>query len=79
MPIGCSLLNSRSVEKQPACIMDTHLTVASTDDTRAADERWAAWVARGAAHDAKSQKQSIVVAAVVAVGLGLWFARALFT
>jgi hypothetical protein len=63
---------------QPACIMHTDLSVAGKAEASAADTRWAEWVARGVAQDTKSRRQSLVAAAVVAGGLGLWLAIALF-
>jgi hypothetical protein len=48
--------------------------VADRADAGTADERWAAWVARGVEHDVRTRKRAIVAAAVIASGLGLWLA-----
>lgn len=37
-----------------------------------ADERWAAWVARGVQHDRTIKKRAIAVALATAAGLALW-------
>ena len=44
--------------------MDT-MGIAGGTDASTADERWAAWVAKGAEHDKKTKQR---------VGLGLWVA-----
>jgi len=71
---GCSLLNSRSFKKPPACVMHTEMTGADRADASTSDERWAAWVARGVEHERKTTKRAIAAAAVIASGLGLWLA-----
>jgi hypothetical protein len=52
----------------------TEIGVADRADAGTADERWAAWVARGVEHDRKTRKRAIAAAAVVFSGLGLWLA-----
>jgi hypothetical protein len=37
------------------------------------DHRWAAWVAKGVAHDRTFQKRAIATAAALVAGLALWF------
>jgi hypothetical protein len=39
-----------------------------------ADERWAAWVARGAEHDKKVKSRAIAIAVAVAAGGAVWLA-----
>jgi hypothetical protein len=73
----CSLLYSSRVKKQPACVMHTELGISERADARTDDERWAAWVAKGAKQDKQGKKRAITAVAVVAVGLGLWFANVL--
>ena len=41
-------------------------------EANTADERWAAWLAKGVAQDRKTKKRAIAAAVVVASGLGLW-------
>jgi hypothetical protein len=59
--------------------MHTDLTVAGGADSTGTEERWAAWVARGAAHESRARKRALAAAAVVlsALGLGLAIARLL--
>jgi hypothetical protein len=54
--------------------MQTEIGVADRADARTADERWAAWVAKGVEHDRKTKKRAIAAAAVIASGLTLWLA-----
>jgi hypothetical protein len=54
--------------------MHTEMGVADRTDASTADERWAAWVARGVEHDSKTRKRAIAAAAVVVSGVGLWLA-----
>jgi hypothetical protein len=58
--------------------MQTEIGVADRADARTADERWAAWVAKGVEHDRKTKKRAIAAAAVIASGLTLWLAILLF-
>jgi len=37
-----------------------------------ADERWAAWIAKGVAQDRKTKSRAIGVAAIIVCGFGLW-------
>jgi hypothetical protein len=57
--------------------MATAAGVPARADASTAAERWAAWVARGIAHDSKTRKRAIAAAALVAIGLGLWLASVL--
>jgi hypothetical protein len=57
--------------------MHIAMPVSATPDATTADERWAAWVARGVAHDKQSRKRAIAAAAFVATGIGIWLAIAL--
>jgi|SoiMetStandDraft_5_1073268.scaffolds.fasta_scaffold28914_4 hypothetical protein len=41
------------------------------------EERWAAWVARGAAQDKTIARRAVVGAIVLAAGLGVWLANLL--
>ena len=41
------------------------------------DERWAAWVARGAAHDKTIARRAVAGAIVLAAGLVVWLANLL--
>jgi hypothetical protein len=43
-----------------------------------ADERWAAWVAKGVEHDRRVKDRAIVAATVVLVVVTLWIAIVLF-
>jgi hypothetical protein len=52
--------------------MHTEMWVADRADASTADERWAAWVAKGVEHERKSQRRAIAGAAVIVSGLGLW-------
>jgi hypothetical protein len=61
----------------PAWIMATGVGVPVRADASTAAERWAAWVARGVAHDSRTRKRAIAAAAVAAIGLGLWLASVL--
>ena len=54
--------------------MQTEMGVAGTTDASTFDERWAAWVAKGAAHDKKVKKRAVAAVAVIATGLALWAA-----
>jgi hypothetical protein len=54
--------------------MQTEMAVFDRADARTADERWAAWVAKGAEHERKTKKRAIAAAAVIVSGLGLWLA-----
>jgi len=54
--------------------MDTQMPVADTTDASTLDERWAAWVAKGAEHDKKNKKRAIAAAAAMFSGLGFWAA-----
>ena len=54
--------------------MQTEIAVSDKADASTADERWAAWVAKGAAHERKTKKRAIAVAAVIVSGVGLWLA-----
>ena len=54
--------------------MQTEIAVADRADASTADERWAAWVAKGAEHERKTRKRAIAAAAVIVSGLGLWLA-----
>ena len=53
--------------------MQTEIAVSDRADASTADERWAAWVARGVEHERKTKKRAIA-AAVIVSGLGLWLA-----
>jgi hypothetical protein len=44
---------------------------------RSADERWAAWVAKGIEHDRRVKDRAIVIAIVAAGALALWATIAL--
>lgn len=59
--------------EQPRCVMHTGIGGADRADTSTADQRWSAWVARGAEHDRKIKRRAIA-AAVIASGLGLCLA-----
>jgi hypothetical protein len=52
--------------------MHTVLGTSVSAETIAADERWAAWVARGKVHDKRTRKRAIAAAAVVASALAIW-------
>ena len=54
--------------------MHTEMGVADRADVSTADERWAAWVARGVEHDRKTRKCAIAAAAIIASAVGLWVA-----
>ena len=55
--------------------MHTEMGGADRADVSTADERWAAWVARGVEHDRKTRKRALAAAAVIASGgVGLWLA-----
>ena len=54
--------------------MQTEIAVSDRADASTADERWAAWVAKGAEHERKTKKRAIAAAAVIVSGLGLWLA-----
>jgi hypothetical protein len=54
--------------------MQTEMTIATVADTRTDDQRWAAWVAKGIAHDKKNGTRVIAVAALLASGVALWLA-----
>jgi hypothetical protein len=49
--------------------MHTGIGGADRADASTADQRWSAWVARGAEHDRKIKRRAIA-AAVIASGLG---------
>jgi hypothetical protein len=57
-------------------LMHSEMGVADGADPRTDDQRWAAWVAKGIEHDGKGRQHAIVVAAVLAGGLGLGLATA---
>jgi hypothetical protein len=59
--------------------MDTQMAVADRTDASTLDERWAAWVAKGAEHDKKNKKRAIAAAAVMVSGFGLWAAMVLLS
>jgi hypothetical protein len=61
----------------PPCNMATVARVPASADASTAAERWAAWVARGIAHDRKTRKRAMAAVAVAAIGLGLWLASVL--
>ena len=54
--------------------MQTEIAVSDRADASTADERWAAWVAKGAEHERKTKKRAIAAAAVIVSGVGLWLA-----
>jgi hypothetical protein len=56
--------------------MHTDLTVADRAAASTVEERWAAWVARGAEHERKARKRAVAAAAVVVGALGLGLALA---
>jgi hypothetical protein len=62
---------------RPACVMATETGVFDRANASTADERWAAWVARGVEHDIKIKKRAVGMAALVAGGVALWLAIAL--
>lgn len=47
------------------------------DATPTADERWAAWLARGAEHDRTLNRRVIVIGSVLAAGVASWLTIAL--
>ena len=49
----------------------------SVEATPTADERWAAWLARGAEHDRKLNTRVIVIGSVLAAGVVSWLTIAL--
>ena len=52
-----------------------HETLAShSSDVTTADQRWAAWVARGVKSDRKNEKRFLGAAALLASGLVVWLA-----
>ena len=57
--------------------MQTEIAVSDTAAASTADERWAAWVARGAEDDRKTKRRATATVAVIASGLGLWLAYVL--
>ena len=56
--------------------MFMHTEIGMTDkaDTSTAEERWAAWVAKGVKHEKKTRKRTFAASAVIVSGLGLWLA-----
>jgi DnaJ-domain-containing protein 1 len=54
--------------------MQTEIAASDRADASTADERWAAWVARGVEHDRKTRKRALAAAAVIASGMGVWLA-----
>jgi hypothetical protein len=58
--------------------MDTEMAVGDRTDASTLDERWAAWVAKGAEHDKKIQKRAVAAVAAMVSGFGLWAAMVLF-
>jgi hypothetical protein len=54
--------------------MHTEMGTADRTDASTLDQRWAAWVIKGAEHDKKIRKRMITAAAVIGTGLGLWAA-----
>ena len=54
--------------------MTTDATVPGQAAESTMDERWAAWVARGATHDRKVRKRWIAFAGAVGGGLAVWLA-----
>ena len=49
----------------------------SVEATPTADERWAAWLARGAEHDRKLNTRAIVIGSVLGAGVATWLTIAL--
>ena len=61
---------------QPACVMAPQAEVSGQAEA-SFEDRWAAWVARGAEQDRKTKKRVVAAATVMAGGLALWLALAL--
>ena len=47
-------------------------TLVAVTDTRTAEQRWADWVARGAAQDRIDQRRAMAVAITIACALVVW-------
>ena len=65
-------MNSRRARELRTCVMLTETRGGLKGDLGTADERWAAWVAKGVGYDRKIRKRAIAAAAVIASGLTLW-------
>jgi hypothetical protein len=55
--------------------MQTEMGNAVRTDACTFDERWAAWVAKGAEQDKKLKKRAVAAAAAIFSGLALWAAN----
>ena len=67
----CALVNSSVRADGPPCGMALD-TVAPRPQGLTSDERWTAWVARGAEHDRKITKRARAVLMTIAVGVAVW-------
>lgn len=55
------------------------ISTATARDARSPDERWARWLAKGAAHDRRLHERMRYVTALVGAGLLAWLAFAIAT